>query len=182
MMVIAFITMKSGLVPLIEGLCAQILYLRFEIIGGHCLRSHLLLFFVERKNMLKKKSNQFKISSRLLAYTFKCVLCTHMRIHICRDSVHLDSSGPPGVLSQPLGSNPSTPYVQCVCVCAYIHTYYTYTHIHSHPRQKLRRRRQHHYLFFCQKQPPTPSNKCPYTLVGLLHPRSPTLNEQTAHT
>jgi len=48
MMIIAFITMKSGVVPLIEGLCAQILYFRFEIIGG--LR-HLLLFVVERKNM-----------------------------------------------------------------------------------------------------------------------------------
>jgi len=52
---IAFITIKSDLVPLIEGLCAQILYLRSEIIGG--LRSHILLFFFERKNMLKEKSS-----------------------------------------------------------------------------------------------------------------------------
>jgi len=52
---IAFIPIKSGLVPLIEGLCAQILYFRFEIIGG--LRSDLLLFFVERKNMFEKKSS-----------------------------------------------------------------------------------------------------------------------------
>ena len=37
-----------------EGLCAQILYLRFEIIGG--LRSHLLLFFFDRKSMFKKKT------------------------------------------------------------------------------------------------------------------------------
>jgi len=34
MMMIAFITINSGLVPLIEGLCAQILYFRFEITGG----------------------------------------------------------------------------------------------------------------------------------------------------
>ena len=56
MMMIAFITMNSGLVPLIEGLCAQILYFRFEIIGG--LRSHLLLLFPRagRKNMIKKKA------------------------------------------------------------------------------------------------------------------------------
>jgi len=47
MMLIAFITINSGLVPLIEGLCVQILYFRFEILGG--LRSHLLLFF-GRKN------------------------------------------------------------------------------------------------------------------------------------
>ena len=32
MMMIAFITINSGLIPLIEGLCAQILYFRFEII------------------------------------------------------------------------------------------------------------------------------------------------------
>jgi len=52
-MMIAFITINSGFVPLIEGLCAQILFSRFEIISG--LRSHLLLFFFGRKNMLKKK-------------------------------------------------------------------------------------------------------------------------------
>jgi len=49
MMMIAFITINSGLVPLIEDLCAQILF-RFEIING--LRSHLLLFFFGRKNMI----------------------------------------------------------------------------------------------------------------------------------
>ena len=54
MMMIAFITINSGLVPLIKGLCAQICYLRFEIIGG--VRSHLLLFFFGRENMLKKKA------------------------------------------------------------------------------------------------------------------------------
>jgi len=51
MMMIAFIIIRSGLVPLIEGLCAQILSFGFEIISG--LHSHL----VERKNMLKKKSS-----------------------------------------------------------------------------------------------------------------------------
>jgi len=51
-MIIAFITIGSGLVPLIESLCPQILYFRFEIIGG--LHSHLLLFFFGRKTMLKK--------------------------------------------------------------------------------------------------------------------------------
>jgi len=44
---IAFITTKSSLVPLIEGLCAQI-YFRFEI---SVVCSHLLLFFfVKEKN------------------------------------------------------------------------------------------------------------------------------------
>ena len=41
MMMIAFIIIKSSLVPLIEGLCAQI-YFRFEI---SVVCSHLLLFF-----------------------------------------------------------------------------------------------------------------------------------------
>ena len=41
MMMIAFITIKSSLAPLIEGLCAQI-YFRFEI---SVVCSHLLLFF-----------------------------------------------------------------------------------------------------------------------------------------
>jgi len=47
MMMIAFIIINSGLVPLIEGLCAQISYFRFEIIGG--LHSHLLLCFFEKR-------------------------------------------------------------------------------------------------------------------------------------
>jgi len=54
MMMIAFTTINNGLVPLIEGVCAQILFFIFDIIGG--LRSHLLLFFFERKNMLKEKA------------------------------------------------------------------------------------------------------------------------------
>jgi hypothetical protein len=51
---IAFITINSGSVLLIEGLCDQILYFRFEIIGSLC--SHLLLFFFGRKSMLKEKA------------------------------------------------------------------------------------------------------------------------------
>jgi len=54
MMMIAFITINSGLVTLIEGLCAKILYCRFEIIGG--LSSHLLLFLSGRKIMFKEKA------------------------------------------------------------------------------------------------------------------------------
>jgi len=47
MMMIAFISISSGLVPLIAGLWAQILFFGFEIIGGLC--SHLLLFFFGKK-------------------------------------------------------------------------------------------------------------------------------------
>jgi len=54
MMKVAFITINSGLVPLIVGVCAQILYFGFEIIGG--LRSHLLLVLFGRKNVSKEKA------------------------------------------------------------------------------------------------------------------------------
>jgi len=56
-MMIAFTTVKSSLVPFVEGLCAPIYY-RFEI--SVLLRSHLLLFLIGRKNMLRKK----KVSPR----------------------------------------------------------------------------------------------------------------------
>jgi len=56
MMMIAFITVNSVLVPLIEGLCAQILYFKFEIIGGLRSLAHFLLFVFGRKNMLKEKA------------------------------------------------------------------------------------------------------------------------------
>jgi len=66
-----------------------------------------------------------KISFRLPAYIYTRVLCTHVRIHSCRDLVHLDSSGPQVVLSRPLGSNPNTPCAVCVRACVQ-------THIHPH--------------------------------------------------
>ena len=84
-------------------------------------------FLFGRKNMLKKKSSQSKISSRLLTYIYTCVLCTHIRIYVCQDLVHVDSSGPPGVSSRLLGSHPST-CAMCVCVCVY-----TRSHTHTLP-------------------------------------------------
>ena len=104
--------------------------------------------FLKRKDILKEKSSSSKISSRLLAYIYTCVLCTHIRIYVWRDLVHLDSLGPTGVSSRLLGTHPSTQSVQYVCVCAYTHTH---THIHSHSRPKYRRHRQHPYVSFCQK-------------------------------
>ena len=55
MMMIAFITIKSSLVPLIEGLCTQI-YFRFEI---SVVCSHILLFFFVKEKMCwtKKKGS-----------------------------------------------------------------------------------------------------------------------------
>jgi len=178
MMMIAFITIDSGLVPLIEGLCPQIYYLRFEINGG--LRSHLLLFFFGRKNMLKNKVvSQSKISSRLLAYTYTCVLCTHIQMCSCQDSVHPGSSGPPGVLSQLLGSHLSTPSVQCVFVCVY-------THIYSHilpPTLKIEKTQTTPLFFFLSKiNPPRQASSTLIDWLNHLILVPPTLNEQTAHT
>ena len=59
--------------------------------------------FLKRKDMLKEKSSESKISSRLSGCIYTCVLCTHIRIYVCRDLVHLDSSGPPSVSSWLLG-------------------------------------------------------------------------------
>jgi len=109
-------------------------------VGTHCwaalqcqisvllIRSHLLLFFFGRKTMSKKQCIWFKISSGLLAYIYACVLCSHVWIHACRDLVHLDSSGPPGVSFRPLCSHPSTPGAVCLCVCVYEHI-----HLHTLP-------------------------------------------------
>jgi len=49
-MMIAYITIKSGLVPLIEGLCAQTCYFGFEIIRvrGFAFTSFALLFKKEK--------------------------------------------------------------------------------------------------------------------------------------
>ena len=52
------------------------------------------------------------------AFFYTYVYCVHIRIHICWDWVHPDSSGPPSVLFQPLGSHCAV----CACVCIYTHT------------------------------------------------------------
>jgi len=57
---------------------------------------HIFCFSFSKKKYVKGQISSSKITSRLLAYTYICVLCAHMRIRICRDLVHLYSSGPPG--------------------------------------------------------------------------------------
>jgi len=52
-MIIAFITIKSGLVPLIEGLCAQIYF--HEIVGGCAFASFAFLF--RKKKYVKEESS-----------------------------------------------------------------------------------------------------------------------------
>jgi len=57
MMIIDFITVKSGLVTLTESLCAQICYFRFEIIC--ILRSHhIFCFFSLKEKMCSRKEHR----------------------------------------------------------------------------------------------------------------------------
>jgi len=90
LMMIAFITIKSGLVLLIEGLCAQICYLRFKIIGGFALTS-----FASKEKMSSR--NKQLVQDLIPPPRTYIHVCIYIRIHICRDFVHLDSSGPPVV-------------------------------------------------------------------------------------
>ena len=131
MMMIAFTIIDSGLVPLIEGLCAHISYSRLGIISGS--RSHLLLFFFERNNMLKKKTVVQDLILPPSIYIHMCTLYTYTNTYMLRFSPSL-FLGPSKCLLQTPGLTSEYPVCAvCVCVCADTHTY---THIHSHPRQK----------------------------------------------
>ena len=107
---IAFITINSGRVPLIEGLCAQIQYLRFEIIGG--VHSHLLLFFFGRKNMFtgKKKTVVQDLIPPLSIYIHMWTLYTYTNICMPRFSPS-GFFGPSRCLVPTRGSHESTPSV-----------------------------------------------------------------------
>ena len=73
MMMIAFITIKSSLVPLIEGLCAQI-YFRFQI--SVVLLTSSSFLFCEGRNVLKENKKavsadffeQIELQAKLLNY------------------------------------------------------------------------------------------------------------------
>jgi len=104
------------------------------------------------------ETRHLKISSRLPAYIYTCVLCTHVRIHICRDLVHLECSGPVGVTSRTLGSH-RLPHVQCVRVCAY-------THIHTHtlpPASNIEKKQDNTHIS------PSVKNNSPCEATRVLH-------------
>ena len=122
-MMIAFMTIHSGFVPLIEGLCAQIDYLRFEIIGG--LRSHLLLFSFGRKNMLKKKAVSPRSHPSPSINIHMCTLYTYTNMYMPRFS-------PSGFFGSSRCRIPTTGLtsehpIRALCVCVFL-----YTHLHPH--------------------------------------------------
>jgi len=120
-MMIAFITINSGLVPLIKGLCAQILYFTVEIIGG--LRSHLLLFFPERKNKLKKKQLvQDLIPAPPSIYIHMCTLYTYMNIYMPRFSPSEFFRPSMCLIPTPVLTTEYPICAVCVCVCVHTHT------------------------------------------------------------
>jgi len=88
--------------------------------------------------------------------TYACVLCTHVRIHICQDLVHLDSSGSSSASSRPMGSHPSTPHAVYVCA--------RNTHIHPHtipPPSYNKANTDNTLIFFMSKITPHASNRYP---------------------
>ena len=94
-MTIAFITINSGLVPLIEGLCAQILYFRCDIIGGShvCIDIQTYIYiYIYRIWTCSRHLNvrncflYIHVSIYKYMYIYICVythIYTSIYIHIC---------------------------------------------------------------------------------------------------
>ena len=99
-----------------------ILHIYLDLFKISVFYDHIIYFAFSRGKVcqVRDKRQLVQISSRLIAYIYTYVLCTHIQIYICRDSVHLDSSGPLSVSSRPLGSLQAF-HVQCACVCVYTH-------------------------------------------------------------
>jgi len=121
---ISFIIIIRALVPLIEGLCAWILDFRFEIIGG--LRSHLLLFFFGRKNILKKKAVSVQdLIPPPSMYIHMCTLYTYTNIYMSRFS-------PSGFFGPSRCLIPTAELTSEYPICAVCVRVCVYTHIHKH--------------------------------------------------
>jgi len=118
MMMIAFITINSGLVPLIEGLCAQIYYFRFEIIGG----LHIFCFsFSEQKIRKRKKQLVQDLIPPASIYIHMCSLYTYTNNCMPRFSPS-GFFGPSRCLIPTPGL--TSEYLICVvyvCTCVYTH-------------------------------------------------------------
>jgi len=132
--------------------------------------------------MLKQNSCQSKISFHLPAYMSACAICTHIRIHICQDLVHLDSSGEISSLwilisSRPCqgpGSHLSTPCAVCVCVCACV---YTLIHLHALPPPFTNKEHTDNTPVSpsVKNSPPRQAKSALHKLAKPYYPRSPTI-------
>jgi len=161
-----------GLVPLIEGLCAQIICFRFEIIGG--LRSHLLLFFFGRKNVLKKKAVSPRSHPASL-HIYTHVYFVHIHKYMYAEIQYIWTLRALRVSHFDSWSHIRVPHLCNVCVQVHIHTH---TPTYTPTRAKNREDTDNIPIFSSvKKSPPTPSNKCFHRLAEPLHPHSPMLNE-----
>jgi len=116
--------------------------------------------------MEASQRNGIMFLSLLRVFLYICVLCTHIRIHICRDLVHLDSSGPQSVLFQPLGSHCTV----CACVCIY-----TLTPKYTPTRVKNRKAQDNTFVSPSVKnKPPRQMTSALHRLVEPPHPCPPT--------
>jgi len=164
MTMIAFITISS-LVPLIEGPCSSD-WISIRVLG-FTFTSFAMLFWKEK--FFKEKKQLVHISSCLTANIYTCVLCTHIRIHICRDLVHLNFSGPSKSLVPTPGLTSNTLCAVCVCVCVYTHT---------HPRtlpsaSKIEKTQDNTSVFpFVKNNFPRQATSALFRLVESPHPPS----------
>jgi len=120
MMMIAFITMNGGLVPLIEGLCTQIVIIKDLRLSVVCVDIFCFSFSEEKVCQRKKQLVQDLISPPSICIHM-CTLYTYTNTYMPRFSLS-GFFGPSRclILTPGPGSPPSTPSVQCVCVCACI--------------------------------------------------------------
>jgi len=109
-----------------ESLLGPTWFIRLGCASEHHSHSPVIKLGIRhpRKKETKKHSCSFSTSRE----GERCGVSSHKQTMTskrqCRELVHLDSSGPPGVSSRPLYSHWIL-HVQCVCVCVY-------THIHAH--------------------------------------------------
>ena len=128
-------------------------------------------FSEEKKRTLKKKQ-LVQISYRLLSYKFTGVSFTRIRIHVCRDFVHLDSLSPLKCLVPTPGLTSSTPCAVFVCVCVRIHTN-TITYSPSlPPASKIDKTKDNTSISPSVKNvPPRQATSALHRLVEPYHPR-----------
>jgi len=174
--------MNSGLVSLIEGLFAQILYfqvdLRFLVV---CVYIFCFSFSKEKMCWRTKWLVQDLIPPPSI-YIHMCTLYTswYQYVYAETESIRVWILLALQVCHPDSWAHNRVPHLCSVCECVRIHTH---TPTYTPTRVKNREDRQNSYdLFFCQKQPPTPSNRCFHKLAEPSHSRFSTLNEQTAHT
>jgi len=120
--------------------------------------------------MLKiSQSRSHPASQHIMIHT--CVLCTRIRIHICRDSVLSGFFGPSKCLVLTPGFTSSTPCA--VCVCASHTPTHTTTYTPTHVKNRKAQDNTCISLSF-KNHPPRQATSALHELAEPPHPRLPT--------